>query len=48
MWPTEYAQFNETDRWNCMDRGPKRDILGELNVAGNNRGLKMGHLLLAL
>lgn len=42
MWPTEYAKTKDTDVWNSMERGPKRDILGELNDAGNARGLKMG------
>jgi len=42
MYPTEYAQFNETDRWNSVERGPRRDIIGELNTAGEKRGLKMG------
>ena len=30
------------DKWNSIDRGPKRDILGELFTAGKKRGLKMG------
>ncbi len=42
MWPTTYGQFNETDHWNSLERGPKRDIIGQLNAAGQERGLKMG------
>ena len=42
MYPTRYARFNETDRWNSLERGPKRDIIGELKTAGEKRGLKMG------
>jgi alpha-L-fucosidase len=42
MWPTKYAYFNDTDKWNSMDRGPKRDIIGELKTAGERRDLKMG------
>jgi alpha-L-fucosidase len=42
MWPTEYAKTKDTEIWNSMERGPKRDIIGELNDAGNARGLKMG------
>ena len=42
MWPTEYDATENTDIWNSMDIGPRRDILGELNKAGEKRGLKMG------
>ena len=42
MYPTQYDVFENTDVWNSMDIGPKRDILGELNRAGEERGLKMG------
>ena len=42
LWPTEYARTNDTDRWNAMVRGPRRDLLGELNEAGRKRGLRMG------
>ena len=42
MWPTEYSKTINTDRWNSKVIGPKRDILGELNEAGEKRGLKMG------
>jgi len=42
MWPSKYAQFNDTDKWNSVERGPKRDLIGDLNAAGESRGLKMG------
>ncbi|WP_052293090.1 alpha-L-fucosidase [Coraliomargarita akajimensis] len=42
MWPTEYSATQNADKWNSMEVGPKRDILGELNEAGNKHGLKMG------
>ncbi|MBC8872501.1 MAG: alpha-L-fucosidase [Planctomycetes bacterium] len=42
MWPSKYAQFNDTDRWNSVERGPKRDLIGDLNAAGERRSLKMG------
>ena len=29
-------------RWNALDMGPKRDVLGELLEAGRKEGLKMG------
>jgi len=42
MWPTEYGMTENTRQWNSMVVGPKRDILGELNIAGEKYGLKMG------
>lgn len=42
MWPTKYSQTINTDVWNSVVRGPKRDILGELNEAGEKYDLKMG------
>lgn len=42
MWPTHYSKTINTDQWNSMVAGPKRDLLGELNEAGNKRSLKMG------
>lgn len=42
MYPTKYAETIETKAWNSTLVGPKRDIIGELNLAGNKRGLKMG------
>ena len=42
MWPTEFSKTVHTDVWNSQVTGPKRDILGELNDAGEKFGLKMG------
>jgi alpha-L-fucosidase len=42
MYPTKYSVSKFGDHWNAFDRGPKRDVLGELETAGNARGLKMG------
>ena len=42
MYPTKYSQINDTKNWNSWDRGARRDIIGELNDAGNKVGLKMG------
>jgi alpha-L-fucosidase len=42
MWPTQFAKTINTDVWNSMVTGPKRDILGELNAAGEKYDLRMG------
>jgi len=42
MYPTKYSVSKFGDHWNAHDRGPKRDVLGELEVAGKAKGLKMG------
>jgi alpha-L-fucosidase len=42
MYPTSYGISKYSDRWNAMDMGPRRDVLGELNAAGRRRGLRMG------
>jgi alpha-L-fucosidase len=42
MWPTSYSKTVNTDVWNSVVTGPKRDILGDLNTAGEKHGLKMG------
>jgi len=42
MYPTKYSVSKFGDHWNAHDRGPKRDVLGELEAAGKARGLKMG------
>ncbi|MDR3378769.1 MAG: alpha-L-fucosidase [Verrucomicrobiae bacterium] len=42
MYPTRYAVSKFGDRWNAFDRGPHRDVLGELEACGNAKGLKMG------
>jgi len=42
LWPSPYSKTVNTDKWNSVVVGPKRDLLGELNEAGEKRGLKMG------
>ena len=42
MYPTKYSISKFGDHWNAFDRGPKRDVLGELQAAGSVKGLKMG------
>lgn len=42
MYPTKYSVSKFGDHWNAFDRGPKRDVLGELEAAGTAKGLKMG------
>lgn len=43
LFPTAYdARTTKRDKWNSIDRGPKRDIVGELFTACNKKNLKMG------
>ena len=42
LYPSNYDATNVTDRWNSVETGPKRDVLGELFAAGRARGLHMG------
>jgi alpha-L-fucosidase len=42
MYPTKYSVSKFGDHWNAFDRGPRRDVLGELKAAGTAKGLKMG------
>lgn len=42
MYPTKYAETQASKEWNSTLVGPKRDVIGELNDAGNKLGLKMG------
>ncbi|VGO19064.1 alpha-L-fucosidase [Pontiella sulfatireligans] len=42
MYPTAYSKTQNAGAWNSMEVGPKRDIIGEMNVAGEKQGLKMG------
>jgi alpha-L-fucosidase len=42
MYPTQYSVSKFGDHWNAFDRGPHRDVLGELEAAGTAKGLKMG------
>ena len=38
-----FAMYNSNvTRWNAINMGPKKDILGELSKAGRKRGLKVG------
>lgn len=39
LWPTDNPWKKN---WNCMDVGPKRDLLGDLTTAVRKKGLKMG------
>jgi len=39
MWPTNNPHKKS---WNCMDCGPKRDLLGDLTKSVRKKGLKMG------
>jgi len=42
MYPTKYSVSKFGNNWNAFERGPKRDIIGELNESGRKKGLKMG------
>ena len=42
MYPSKYSKTENTDNWNSVVAGPKRDIIGELKEAGEKKGLKMG------
>lgn len=42
LFPSPHAATTRTDKWDSTKVGPMRDLLGELNEAGNKRGLKMG------
>ncbi|MCK9413289.1 MAG: alpha-L-fucosidase [Prolixibacteraceae bacterium] len=43
LFPTSYdARTINRDKWNSIDRGPKRDIIGNLFDACKKRDLKMG------
>ncbi len=42
MYPTKYAVTEGSDRWNSTVAGPMRDVIGELNIAGERHNLKMG------
>jgi alpha-L-fucosidase len=42
MWPTNYSKTAETDKWNSMVVGPKRDIAGEFEAACTKKGIKFG------
>jgi len=42
MYPTQYSETIGAKKWNSMEVGPKRDIIGELKEAGEKHYLKMG------
>lgn len=42
LWPSEQANRTWGRPWNCVDIGPKRDLLGDLTEAVRKKGLKMG------
>lgn len=43
LFPTRYDnRTSRLEKWNCIDIGPKRDIINELFSACNKKGLKMG------
>ena len=42
LWPSPYAKTVNTDKWNSLVAGPKRDLLGELNAACERHGVKPG------
>ena len=42
MWPTKYAMTANSNQWNAMVSGPRRDVTGELRTAMEKRGIKFG------
>ncbi|NQU26488.1 MAG: alpha-L-fucosidase [Candidatus Nealsonbacteria bacterium] len=42
LWPSPYAKTVNTDKWNSVVTGPKRDLLGELGAACERHGVKPG------
>jgi alpha-L-fucosidase len=42
LWPSAEASRTWGRRWNAMEIGPKRDLLGDLTNAVRDKGLKMG------
>ena len=43
LFPTAYdTRTINRDKWNSIDRGPQRDIIGDLFAACNKKNLKMG------
>jgi alpha-L-fucosidase len=43
LWPSKEANKTWGRKWNSVDAGPGRDILGELTTAVRKRGIKMGY-----
>lgn len=42
LWPNEQANKTWGRKWNSVDIGPKRDLVGELSAAVKAKGIKMG------
>jgi alpha-L-fucosidase len=42
LWPSEQANQAWGRKWNSVDNGPHRDLVGDLSAAVRDRGLKMG------
>jgi alpha-L-fucosidase len=42
LWPSAEASATWGRRWNSVEIGPGRDLVGDLTVAVRNRGLRMG------
>jgi len=42
MWPSKEANASWGRRWNSMDVGPRRDVVGEVAEAVRKRGLRFG------
>jgi alpha-L-fucosidase len=42
LWPSREADQSWGRRWNSVDVGPKRDLVGELTAAVRRRNLEMG------
>ncbi len=42
LWPSKVANKTWGKKWNSVDAGPGRDLLGELTTSVRKRGIKMG------
>lgn len=42
LWPSREADASWGRKWNAVDIGPQRDLVGELTTAVRGRGLEMG------
>ncbi len=42
LWPNKEASESFGMAWNCVESGPKRDLMGDLTRAVRRAGLKMG------
>ena len=43
LWPNKEASINFQRKWNSVESGPHRDLVGELGKAVRDAGLKMGY-----